>query len=228
MSFDFIHNFFLSSTQSGKEKDIKSIWLPFNQREKPSDETLYDSDTNSLIPDSSSYDLDIEDCDLLFGIESKESIKYPATPSGKFKKLQIAKLDSISISSAAAQAHHIVNLQQSFNFTTSFKSSKVMSTQTSKMDLTANHLLTSEENNQKRRLSRPASLPPENAALVNLEKRVQAEVLPKIIDEMIGDGDKNIADKSQGFKMLKDLWEQDLEISGSIPTPVHCVTIKPK
>lgn len=218
-----------NSLISLSKSDVKSVWM-LKSRGKESRETLSDSDSISIVPDSTSddrFDLDIDDNNFLMQNYSQDSFKIPETKAEKMKKLRLVKLDFISIAPASAQPQHIVNLQQSFNFAAPFKSSKVISTQTSKIDLIENS--TTEKSDQ-RRLCRPASLPPENIALVHLERRVQADVKPNTLGRMFGDGDQIIS-KHDNFELpTPEMRKPDLELADFIPSPapVHCVMIKSK
>lgn len=206
----------------------------YRPREKESNETLSDSDSISLISDSTSdglidlINMDIDDNNFLIRNYSQDTFKIPETIAEKMKKLQIVKLDSVSISAASSRHQHIVNLQQSFNFATPFKSSQVISTQTSKLDLIYNRSMSAIDKSDQRRLMRATSLPPENVALTHLEKRVQTDVEPKLLEEMIGDGDKNVFLNDQNVSSNTAVQQLDLELADFIPTPVQCVMIKPK
>lgn len=199
----------------------------YKQREKETNEDFSDSDGISIVPDSTSddlCDLDIDD-NFLMPNYSQESFKFPESKAEKMKKLQAVKLDPISISSASARPQPIVNLQQSFNFKAPLKSSKIISTQTSKMDLIRNSSTLAEEKMEEKRIVRPLSLPPENAALY--EKRVQADVNPKFVEQMIGDGGKSIHPYPQNDLVKTECRQTDLELADYIP-PVQSVVAKPK
>lgn len=76
-------------------------------------------------------------------------------------------------------------------------------------------------NGSRHDMIRPLSLPPENAALTNLEKRVQADVKPKNLG-MLGDGDKlTIVEtkESKGDPGLEDFIQ---------PAPAHCLSNRPR
>ena len=185
-----------------------------------SEETVYDSDGASVLPDSNSdlFDLNIE-CESFYNDnESKDRIEYSSTSltkTQKLQKLKISKLDSISIPSTVSHPQPIVNLKQSFTFSSPFKPSNEISTQTSQLNLMNRFIITGDESSKARSFVRGSSLPPENAAMINLEKRVQADVKPKNfpgcqLEEMIGDG-RQIQSR-QSFEH-----EQDLEVSDCIP-----------
>lgn len=187
------------NSQSENRKEVKSIWMN-KQRETLSDESIFDSDGTSLLPDINSelFDLDVYFKDQ----ESTEIIDFEQLTSRKNFKLQIVKLDSISISPTEAQPQQIVNLKQSFNFSAVLKPTKQSSTQTSKIDLMKRCQQTSNDQTVFRHfVNRPTSLPPENAALANLEKRVKADVKPTLI----GDGDK------------REIFEKDLTNELGLP-----------
>lgn len=211
-------NFF----QNEKEKGVKSIWI-YHQRESKSNETVYDSDFVSVLPESNNglFDLDIDGCSYLKNNESTECVKKSRKAKDQLIKLQMVVLEPISIPSTAMSSKHIVNLKQSFTFPGQLKPSKQTSTQTSQINLTQNRLLIADEkatNGSRHDMIRPLSLPPENVALTNLEKRVQADVRPKN-KGMLGDGDKLINDETKESKL------QDADLGDFIqPTPTQCLT----
>lgn len=209
--------------QKTKDDDVRSIWT-YNQRDLSSAGTSF-SDKDFVMSESNSdlinLSIDFPDC------HGDSASRKRASTQAKLQKLQISKLDSISIPSTAAN-QHIVHLKQSFNFATSFKPSKDSTTQTVELDLMQTRHQTIDESPSQRSIKRPSSLPPENIALSNLEKRVQADVEPKFLTR-IGDGVSLTLNAVGGSK--DEINKQpDLEIAGCMdsPMPVQCVLIKPK
>lgn len=208
-------------SQSKKEEEVKSIWVHHKH-----EFNLPDSDSVFNLPDSNSnwFDLDVDDSQYSIICGSRENIQpQPNTRLSKLMKLSTVKLDSISIPSSAAEPQPIVNLKQSFNFK---QTSQEISTQTSQMELAISRKVFTDEEDR-RRMFRSSSLPPENAALANLSKRVQDEVKPKINNEMIGDGYYNFTKET----LEEDASKPDLEIVDMIPPmpmPVQSVVLKPK
>lgn len=107
-----------------------------------------------------------------------EEINY--SKKSALEKLQVVELDRISIPSKHVHKQHIVNLRQSFTFPFTPKPSREIATQTSQMNL----MSCRDQNAFQRPIKRPASLPPENAALANLGKLIN----PVTRSEQIGDG----------------------------------------
>lgn len=157
------------------------------------------------MPDSNSdlFDLTMENGS--YYNDSKENLPYSVTSMLKLQKLRVVKLEPISISSTASHPTPIVNLKQSFNFPSALKPSKEISTQTSQLDL-INRVHA--ENSDSKTRQRPTSLPPENAALINLGKRVQSD-----LPEIIGDGNK-VGSKKNSENQAK---LPDLEIAERLP-----------
>lgn len=181
-----------------------------SERKAQSNETIYDSDL---------FDLEID----LKEQESEESIKQIHQISKKKMKLEIVKLDSISISSTEAQMH-IVNLKQSFTFPAVLKPSQQISTQTSQIDLMKHCQPTVNDEVFRHFVKRPTSLPPENAALSNIKKRVQADIEPTLV----GDGDKR-SNIEKDLNLTTEMRSPDLELSGFIaPSPAFCAMNQPK
>lgn len=198
--------------QKKKEEDVRSIWM-YNQREDTSEETLFNSDKDFRFTESNGDLINLNMSNSSF----QNNSDWPKNGLRQISKrlLQTVKLDSISIPSTVA-TQHIVHLKQSFNFASPFKSSTESSTQTSDLD---RHLTTTESPSQ-RLMRRPTSLPPENIALSNLGKRVQADV---------GDGFGVDIAKYLNESNNDDSRQPDLEIAGIIPQmPVQCVLITPK
>lgn len=204
-------NHFNFKKQSEKEKDEKNIW---KLRKEHSSESLFDSTSDNIIDLES--DLGIDANSFLMPNYSQEDSKFAETKAEKMKKLQIVKLDSISVSSFSAHP-------QPYN------SSLVVSTQTCIMDSTDNNSMPAEENDNRRRLMRATTLPPENIALTHLQNRVEADVKSNSSQQMIGDGDKNISPNYQNDLRNTAMRQPDLEITNvKLITPVQCEVIKPK
>lgn len=224
-----------------KDKAIKEIWINHERGYQRNGDTS-DSDEAPISHENLSnlYDLNTDKYNYFNKDVSSHSLKL--TQSELFEKLSkfsVVKLEQISIPSSVTLPQHIVNLKQSFMFSASLKPSKQMSTQTSHLNFTDNRLTIADGETSnglrlgsRRDIFRPSSLPPENIALANLEKRVKADVdpNPRLIGD--GDGDKNISGKT--WKPRKPrLDNSDLELSDCIPlppsqSPVHCVIIQPK
>lgn len=189
----------------------------YHQRDETSVTNNSDSDETSNNQESPNnlFDLDINkiiqnDCD------SSESEEKPASEKNALQKLQMVKLDFISIPPTTVHAQQIVNLRQSFTFPFELKKSKEIATQTSQMNLVSCFDQKSSQYLRKR----PASLPPENAALINLEKIVDLKA--KSFEENIGDG-LNVDDRKINVR------KPDLELADCIsPSGVQCVLMKPK
>lgn len=194
-----------------------SIWV-HHQSEFKSDEVFFGSDSASNHLENNS-DLDVHDSIYeSSNCESQEKFQ----PNSRLSKLSTVKLDSISIPSSAANPQPIVNLKQSFNFAAPFKpTSQEISTQTSQLELAISRKLFT-DNEDSRRMFRSSSLPPENAALTNLSKRVQADVKLKLHNEAIGDGYIDFKKET----LEEEARKPDLEISYTMP--VQCVVLKPK
>lgn len=195
-----------------------------------SEETLYESDGMSVLPESNSdLELDINSA-FLNNVSSLESFKIRPSTRSKMQKLSIVKLDSISIPSTQAILQPIY-LNQSFSFAASFKPSEEISTQTSQVDLRHQRMLLIHETPSQRLIKRSTSLPPENKALTNLEKRTQVVFLPKKA-EIIGDGKNTNSDIDHEKKDPKQQGMFDLEVADRIPIlskiPVQRVIIKTK
>lgn len=175
---------------------------------------MYDSDGTLL-----ESDLKDQESEETFSIEQSQQINR------KKLELQIVKLDSISISSTESQMQQIVNVNQSFTFPAVLKPSQEISTQTSQIDLMKHCQPTANDQAAqafRHFVKRPTSLPPENAALSNLEKRVQADVEPTLL----GDGDKK---DNYEKDLTNELRMPDLELGDFIaPPPVQCVMIQHK
>ena len=190
----------------------------YHQRGTKSDETFFDSDETSELRDSNSdlFDLEIHEHSKHDDVNEKFKQKMQRKKKSLLQKLRVVKLDNISIPPSISQAQHIVNLRQSFTFPVALKPSKEIATQTSQLNLTSNF--------NRYSLKRPASLPPENVALANLQNRVGTDVKPKNFDQNIGDGLNNapqLEPIANGFRA------PDLELAGCIPpVGVKCMLVK--
>lgn len=164
----------------------------FHERKSQFYENVSDSDGTLVFPESAT-DL-FDNCSYFNNGDSRSETGLHE----KLSKLSVVQLEPISIVSTAALPQHIVNLKQSFKFS----ASKQMSTQTSQINFAHRMIISSENVSSvfRRDVIRPSSLPPENVALTNLEKRVQADVQPKI--EQIGDGDKIPFEKIDGVDCI--------------------------
>lgn len=158
---------------------MKNIWT-YHEQESSSEENLFGSEKDFGLVES--------DNDLLkWSVGDNSSLNAwqdklirKSSVQEKLKKLTFVKLDSISIPPTTPVQHTCVHLNQSFNIGSSFMSANETSTQTSEIDFLKNRLISgAAESPSQRSIKRPNSLPPENIALHNLSKRVQADVEPK-------------------------------------------------
>lgn len=192
--------------------------MVYHQRGTKSDETFFGSDETTDPRDSNSdlFDLEIYE-HFNHDDVNKKFKKNTQMKKNALQKLRVFKLDNISIAPSITQAQHVVNLRQSFTFPVALIPSREIATQTSQINLMSN----SDQNMQRYPLKRPASLPPENVALTNLQKRMGTDVKPKHFDQNIGDGLNNA---SQPEQTLIGFREPDLELAGQ--SVVQCVLLK--
>jgi hypothetical protein len=210
---------FISTQSNDDENETKSLWIN-ELRKADSADTIYNDERfgNSNGTKCCNFGND-------------EYLKYEQLMGNKVQNLQIVELEHISIPGTFAHPQPIVNLQQSFTFPSLFnlKPSKEISTQTSQIDVTQNQLLSLGSRVSQVFVNRPASLPSQNIALTNLEKRAHDNnKSKKFFEEVIGDG-IGLKAKAGNYEDKGNSGKPDLELSKYIPTTgVQCVMIKAK
>lgn len=192
----------------------------YHQRQKESDEKLFDSDEESECRDSNSNLFDLESLGnhsdfLNTGPKDLSNIQV-------LDKLAVVQLECISIPSTSAKPPPIVNLRQSFTFPAPFKASNEIATQTSQMKIME---CSTAQEVQQRQTKRPISLPPENVALRTMPIQVESRKL----DEIIGDSVENIVDERLVARLMNGFREPDLEVACNLsPLGVQSVFVQPK
>jgi hypothetical protein len=209
------HNF-LHLPLKEVEKEVKNFMV-FYQRLNVSDDQFFNGDvvsesskcTGKLFDSATNNKFKVDD-----GLaKSEENVVDEKSQKTKnaLLKLRVVELDFISIPPTFVPNQHIINLRQSFTFPFASKPSREIATQTSQMNLMSCY--------DQRPTKRPASLPPENVALTNLEKRIEE---PKKLPEPIGDG-FNV------YQLAYEKSKSELELPDCIPhSGVQEILVKSK